>query len=445
MLDEGAPFAHSRGLVATTCALVLLAAAPAAAPAEDGRFKPRTLVAKPYVPTVRLPVVGAAKGLRLLASQREATGLPSDLVENAALSGGCLNHVTMYHPYPGEFPHEEDPAQPGYTPVGALAASMSSLSGRPNGNYNVGGDWTRTTNPWYGASLHEASLMSPEATTAWYGGARSAVCMGTSGTRSFSGPTFFAYPGQDAKGVPTSIVAEENPFTVQQAVGMKNRARVGQAIILWQLRTASLLQSATIVDEKGKQLKTKVVLPSTPIPDTNSNPGYPQTGPISQLTGPVSYVVPTVKYKPKTTYTLTARWVDSAGVVRTQTSGFTTGRHPAARPLERAKRRFARSLERAGLRAAVNGRKLTIRAIGSARSERVRAFTTRCANRACERTVTPWSKRFRLRSRRTRIRIPKSPSRGSRTLLTVRLKSFSTPKADFVGGQTTTRLPLPGR
>ena len=275
MLDEGAPFAYSRGLVATTCALVVLAAAPAAAPAEDGRFKPRTLVAKPYVPTVRLPVVGAAKALRLLAAQREATGLPSDLVENAALTGGCLNHVTMYQPYPGEFPHEEDPAQPGYTPVGALAASMSSLSGRPNGNYNVGGDWTRTTNPWYGASLHEASLMSPEATTAWYGGARSAVCMGTSGTRSFSGPTFFAYPGEDAKGVPTSIVAEENPFTVQQAVGMKNRARVGQAIILWQLRTASLLQSATIRRREGQAAENEGRPAEHPDPGHELEPGLP--------------------------------------------------------------------------------------------------------------------------------------------------------------------------
>jgi hypothetical protein len=437
--DRGAQSARTRGLVAVTCALAALAAAPA-----DGRFKPRTLVAKPYVPTVRLPVVGAAKALRLFAAQREATGLPSDLAESTALSAGCRTHVTMYHPYPGEFPHEEDAAQPGYTPAGALAAAGSSLSGRPNGPYNVGGDWTRTTNPWTGASLHEASLMSPEATSAWYGGARSAVCMGTAGRRTFSGPTFFAYPGQDAKGVPTWIVAEENPFTVQQAVGMKNRARVGQAIVLWPVRTASLLQSATIVDEKGKKLPTKVVLPTTPIPDISSHPGFPQSGPISQLTGPVSYVVPTVRYRPRTTYTLTARWVDSAGVARIQTSSFTTGRHSVKRPLERAKRRFARRLDRPGLRAAVNGRRLTIRAIGAARGERVRAFTTRCADPSCEHNVTPWEKKFRLRSRRTTIRIPKTPSSGSRTLLTVRLKSFSTSQADFVGGQTTALLPLPG-
>jgi hypothetical protein len=441
MFDRDARCARFKVPIALACAAAVLAATPAGAQ----EFKPATVVSKPYVRSARLPVVDAARALRLFNAQRAAFGLPGDLVEDPAMSSGCLSHATLYQPLPDEFPHQETATQPGYTPQGALAASSSSLAGRPNSKYNVGGDWTRTTYPWLGASLHEATLMNPAATTAWYGGTRSAACMGTSGTRQFPGPTFVAYPGQGAKGVPTAIVARESPFPPQVAVGMKEGVRVGQAIVLWPVQTDSTLQSARVTDEKGRVLKTRLLLPTSPIPAVDSHPGFPQSGPMSQLTGPVSYVVPTVKYRPGTTYTLTADWVDSAGVARRQSTTFTTGRASADAPLKRAKRRLVRRLPRAALRATVSGRRLTVRASGAVRGERVRVFTTRCTSRACSKTYTAWSKRVVLRSRRTTLRIP--PIRGgvSRTLLTVRFRWFSDPQADFRGGQTTALLPYPGR
>jgi hypothetical protein len=441
MFDRDARCARFKVPIALACAAAVLAETPAGAQ----EFKPATVVSKPYARSARLPVVDAAKAMALFNAQRAAFGLPGDLVEDPAMSAACLNHVTLYHPLPDEFPHGETPGQPGYTPEGALAATRSSLTGRPNGKYNVGGEWTRSTYPWLGASFHEASLMDPAATTAWYGGSRSAACMGTAGKRQFPGPTFVAYPGQGAKGVPTSIVARENPFPPQVAVGMKEGVRVGQAIVLWPVQTDSTLQSAQVTDEKGRMLRTRLLLPSSPIPDVDFHPGYPQSGTISLLTGPVAYVVPTVKYRRNTTYTLTANWVDSAGVTRQQTTSFTTGRTSAGKPLERAQRRFVRRLPLAALRATVSGRRLTIRAIGAVRGERVRVFTTRCTSRACSRTYTAWSKRVVLRSPRTTIRIPPIRAGGSRTRLTVRFNWFSDPQAAFRGGQTSALLPYPGR
>jgi hypothetical protein len=218
---HSAPSRRARRIALVLVVLAAVSATPGAAGARIGQFDPATLHLQAVRPTTaRLPVLSAPEAIAALNRQRTENGIPGDLVEEPRLSTGCLSWATSYHDAAGQYPHEEIPGQPGYTPEGSEAAGESDLAGEPSGHGTIGTTWGPQFNPWSGAALHEAALMDPFATSAWYGASQPAACMGPTGSRAFSAPAFYSFPGPGAKGVPLAVKTGELPFSPQQATGL---------------------------------------------------------------------------------------------------------------------------------------------------------------------------------------------------------------------------------
>ena len=133
---------HTRGwALAVTLALALVAPAPVLAQA---------------------PGTSAQEAIAALNAQRAAHGIPADLVENPGYSLGCGMHMgyEALHGRSRVQPHAEDPALPGYTPLGDLAARSSVLAG-PGVSFAAG-------NPWEDAPIHLMDTLAPAlAETGW--------------------------------------------------------------------------------------------------------------------------------------------------------------------------------------------------------------------------------------------------------------------------------------
>lgn len=263
-----------------------------------------------------IPTTTTAEAITLLNRQREANGIPGELVNDPALSAGCEEYANRYKPKPGQYPHEELQSQPGYTAAGSEAASSSDLGG------GVGG-WTSVLNPWETAPLHLNALFDPAATTTWYGETRDewgagSVCMGTSEGRTFTGPSFFSLPGNGADDVAPSELAAELPFTPGMAVGIPADSTTGPYIELWaEDANGAELQSAVLTAPDGSEVPVKLVTESTPAPAPP--PGWPEWGSIGS-----NYVIPVSPLKLGSKYTLTAHWTSQEGANYTQTVDFTT-------------------------------------------------------------------------------------------------------------------------
>jgi hypothetical protein len=275
----------------------------------------------------KAPSSTSAQAVAQLNAQREANGIPGGLVENARLDEGCASHVDSYVATRTQYPHTELPTQPGYTPLGAEAASMSDLAGEftmpvteraHSGDYLEGGDWWGPEiMPWTEAPLHEAALFDPTSTTSWYAQDGSLACMGTSGGRAFVAPQFFSFPGTGAARVPTIEYSNEEPFTPAMAAGYKDGAKTGPTIILWAEGAPATIKHVTLTGPAG-EVHTALVTPTTPAPspDTSTFPVEATVG------GTASYVIPSV-LKAGTSYQLAVEWSSSAGASM-QTIHFTT-------------------------------------------------------------------------------------------------------------------------
>ncbi len=288
--------------------------------------------------------VSAPQAIAYLDEQRERNGIPGKLNEDAALSQGCHDYTNLYHGAPGQFPHEERPTQPGYTPLGAEAAEQSDLAG-----FFWSPSWTAESNPWWipnfppgrsvgtakgviayseVAPLHMTSLFDPAATTAWYGesdekGGGGGACMGTSGTRTFASPSFFSFPGNGATHVPTWNIPSEIPWTPQMALGIPQEQPTGTNFILWPEATDAVPSSASLVGPAGRSFPVSLVLPSTPTP-ASGDPQWTQEF-VGELSGGASFAVPTKPLNPNASYTLSVSWVSpTTGATYTQTVSFTT-------------------------------------------------------------------------------------------------------------------------
>lgn len=232
-----------------------------------------------------LPQASAAQAIAYLDEQRSANGIPGNLVEDPVLNLGCEQLTNIYVAKPGQYAHEEVIGQPGYTPAGNEAAASSDLGGRP-------GEWSATLNPWWDFPLHLTALLDPAATTAWYGESYhkfpgGASCMGTSGERTFPVPTFFSAPGENATNVPPSLtVGGELPFSVGEAVGIRQGITTGPNILLWPEGSDVTLQNATL-RSPNRQAAIRLVTPETPAPPTP--PGEPIWKTIG---GTASFVIP---------------------------------------------------------------------------------------------------------------------------------------------------------
>lgn len=276
----------------------------------------------------QVPDTISSQAVAQLNAEREADGIPGGLVENTRFDEGCANHVDSYVATPTQYPHTELSSQPGYTPLGAEAASMSDLTGdftmpvarraQSKGDYLSGSDWWGPeVTPWGEAPLHEAALFDPASTSTWYAQNGQLACMGTSGERLFATPQFFSFPGTGAQRVPTIEFAHEEPFTPAMAAGYKEGAKTGPTIILWAEGTSASVEHVTLTGPSGA-VRTALVTPTTtaPSPDT---PTFAEQGTVG---GTASYVIPP-PLDPGTAYQLTVEWSSSTGPA-TQTIHFTT-------------------------------------------------------------------------------------------------------------------------
>ena len=308
----------SIALVPLGCAALLgfIGASQAVALTASESFEPRA----PYIEPQALT---APEAIAYLDQQREANGIPGDLVEDQYLSEGCEQYTNVYVPKAGQYPHTELPEQPGFTQAGLEAASSSDLS-------LANQRWNAVVNPWIGAPLHLSQLFSPSVTSAWYGEHHGRpnpaevenTCMGTSGERGFAGPTLFSLPGNGSANVPFAEISGEVPYTPAEAVGLTPDTKTGPTIILWPEGTDALLSSATLVTSSGTPAAVRVATPQTPSPA--QPPGFPYVPTIGGYSKGASFVIPIQPLASSTSYVLTAIWQPPAGPPLTQTIRFTT-------------------------------------------------------------------------------------------------------------------------
>jgi hypothetical protein len=282
-------------------------------------------------PAIQVQLVSSPEAISLLNQARAANGIPGDLSEDAELSQGCSDYLNDYEPAPGQYPHEEIPSQPGYTPGGAAAVSQSDLAGRPsesNGTTQYGLQWwTGQFDPWSNAPLHLTDLFDPAATVTWYAEDHSGACMGTNyQARTFTEPAFFSYPGNGSTNVPISQTAAEEPWTPQAAAGIPEGQTTGPNVILYPegLQEPRLLE-VTLATAGGEPVAVAVANPASPEPTPNSS-NFPTGYTVGEYSRGAGFAIPPQPLASNTAFVLTAHWEDEATATEyTQTVSFSTG------------------------------------------------------------------------------------------------------------------------
>jgi hypothetical protein len=269
------------------------------------------------------PILTGAEGVAFLNQQREANGIPGGLVEEPHLSQGCKDYVTLYHEAPGQYPHEERPGQQGYTPAGAEAAAQSDLAGLANRPTWTGG----RTNPWWNdehpAPLHISDLFNPAVTTAWYGENTGGACMGTSGERTFTSPSFYAFPSEPGLTLPPFTRAAESPWTPQVVIGIPGAKTTGPNFVVWPEDTDATITSTTLSDTHGQQFPVSAVLPTMRAPASPT--GWPVVETVGEYSRGASFIVAMKPLIPNTLFTLTVNWTSpTTGATYPQTINFKT-------------------------------------------------------------------------------------------------------------------------
>ena len=433
-------------LTVSAASLLLMAGAvgPALAEAKPPRFEPSTVrLVSEQVTSIGLPVLTAPQAIALLNRQRAANGIPGDLVEEPTLSSGCLSWATNYREAEGQYPHEELPSQPGYTAEGNEAAASSDLDGEPGSEATVGTLWGPLFNPWSGAAIHQAGLMNPGATAAWYGATADAACMGTGGSRSFTTPAFYSVPGPGAANVPIAENTGEEPYSPQQAAGLST-GYSAPAIILFAEGTDAKLQSATLTSSAGATVPTRDITPESSAPP--SAPGFAPSATFGYI---ASYVVPRTKFEADTSYVLSAVWQNGEGATTTQTVSFETAATDLNGQIAAYEREVAKPAARSGvplgaITPTLHGRRLSIKASGVGIGRSIRIRVERCPTKRCRpgEVQIPWRVTVTLSTPITNIRLPRLAT-GFRSVLTVYTPAFTT-GGDRVGEQVT-GADLPGQ
>lgn len=276
----------------------------------------------------------AAHAIATLNAQREAHGIPGNLIEDARMNRGCQLHLDYLARNPGEasWPdvHREKSDLPGYTELGAEAAgsNIGGLSGRP---------WRRDVNPWIEAPLHLSSLMSPMATTAWYhwrrtGSNAGPVCMDTRADHRNPRyePGFYSFPGPGRTGVPTwERTGGESPWHPAEVLGVR-----GVNGYTWGPVTGPVVLLYTPYDV-ADAVRFSVTGPDGPVAarlldgDTDT-----PTGPASGLLAASGVLVIVRPLRPLTSYTVTVDWTAQPDEITSQPQAgrqqfsFTTGDGP---------------------------------------------------------------------------------------------------------------------
>ena len=223
-------------------------------------------------------------------AQRAAQGIPAGILHDAALSDGCAKH-NAYGRLNNVLLHDENPALPGYTPQGDVAAGTSVL-------YR-GTTWTATRNPFETAPIHLHALLAPRLDRMGASEDQGYGCATTTASRARPAPSTdrsYTYPGNGTTGWVLSQVASETPYTPGEKATppIPANTRTGPYLyVMFDGPTVTLQDiaegsSATLTGPQGP-LTVRVVDNGTP-----GLEGYLPTG---------MQVIPVAPLLPATTYT----------------------------------------------------------------------------------------------------------------------------------------------
>jgi uncharacterized protein YkwD len=276
-------------------------------------------------PAAESALTNGGAAIRELNEQRAANGI-GPVKHHGDLTVGCANHLN-YMAINGDTFLSEDPAKPGYTPLGAgdpdsspvyANGYMALFSDLPAGFL----DFAAGSNPWLHGPGHQAAMFDPTFTLGGYAainrdGGAVRHCMRLSGATSQVRLTLKAFTGIEGRAnVPYSVrVLNEGPLSPQQAAGL-GTAATGPVITFYAYRP----------DRQPLRPHNWFLLKgSHRITDVRFLAGTTENTPVSRaMHGPASAMIPAVPLKPNTTYTAIVNWVRGSGLVK-QTVSFTTG------------------------------------------------------------------------------------------------------------------------
>ena len=195
------------------------------------------------------------EAIAALNAQREANGIPADLIEDADYSLGCRMHLA-YEALNGRSPtdpHSEDPAKAGFTEMGRTAA-QSSVLGNPARGWSAG-------NPWELAPIHLMETLSPAlARTGWSPG-----CMWARPVVPRPAPAsvrVYTYPGPGAPIYASEKAEDEWPFVPGDFVGLPMGSVTGPHIMVMPFGPA---QAGTGPPRPTRILSARLTGPDGPV------------------------------------------------------------------------------------------------------------------------------------------------------------------------------------
>ena len=197
---------------------------------------------------------------------RQLSGL-NPVTLDATLSDACFFHAHYLDIQPGLTLsldiHNEDPAQPGYTPDGQLAGLTSDITLFPKGTPD-----DRTVEFDYNSYYHRTPLLATGLTTVGFGdnlGGQSKFQIVLVRFGQFTGTGNLLTPPPNSKGIRNSGGGKEVPPPTPK-FGTKS----GNPIVAYfEANTTPVQWVASTVSAKGKPMKHTVIAPNKPV-----NPSY---------------------------------------------------------------------------------------------------------------------------------------------------------------------------
>jgi hypothetical protein len=253
-------------------------------------------------PSAACAATTATEQIAALNAQREANGIPGGIVEQPEWTEGCRKHMAYIAANGGVLTHEEDPANPGYTPEGASAGLHSVLAPDPVAFGPRG-------NAFETAPLHLMQTLAPAL-------AQMGVSAGCATTtpgydRPATRSSLFTYPGDGSSDVARSETASEMPFVPGDFAGLPQGTTTGVHLLVMSLGTSTgRLTSAALSGPDGP-LEVRTVDNATP-----RLVGYMPPGGI---------VIPVKPLAVDATYTASATFHPDDGAPLSRTWQFSTG------------------------------------------------------------------------------------------------------------------------
>ncbi len=176
-----------------------------------------SLAALCALPAAAVRAASTAHIIALLNRERAANGIPAGITETPAWTAACKAHDAYEHAN-HVFGHAETEGKPGYTAAGNLIAQTSVLA--------EGIQWG-PGDPYDNAPFHLFDLLNPRISSTGTADAEEFGCveieLGTLRTPP-ARVVGYSYPGNHRRGVPVSEIAQEQPMTPAQTVGIATKA-----------------------------------------------------------------------------------------------------------------------------------------------------------------------------------------------------------------------------